>query len=393
MGKLVGFTNIKQDEMQTDLRSLFRGAIRMTLETLLEEEVRDLVGAERYKRVVSRKGQRNGSYLRGLLTSMGHIEVKVPRTRDGSPVDVLGRYQRRMENIDEMVTEAYIQGVSQRDVSQITESLCGEKVSKSTASRIAKRLAMNVEELHAQKFSQAHPYLYLDATYIKARWARKLESACVLLAYGVNEDGFRELLGVQVALSESGESWGGLLKDLVARGLHGVELVISDDHAGLDQAVRHHFPEIPHQRCTVHLQRNVAAHVPRRLQKRVLGEVGRIFKAESKVKAAQKLVEFEKHWGTELPEAIRCLQNGFDAATQFYKFPKAHHRRIHTTNTLERLNGELKRRSRAVGQFPDRQSALRLLGTIAIQVAAKWANRRYLDITLMRKEETEQKAA
>ena len=365
----------------------------MTLETLLEEEVKNLIGVERYKRAVGRKGQRNGSYLRGLLTSMGHIQVKVPRTRDGSPVEILGRYQRRMGNIDEMVAQAYTQGVSQRDVAQITESLCGEKISKSTASRIAKRLAMNVDELHAQEFSQAHPYMYLDATYIKARWARKLESVCFLVAYGVNEDGFRELLGVQVALSESGESWGSLLKDLVARRLHGVELVISDDHTGLRQAVRHHLPEIPHQRCTVHLQRNVAAYVPRRLQKRVLGEVGRIFKAETRAKAKQRLIEFEKHWEAQLPEALICLKNGFDAATQFYKFPKDHHRRIHTTNALERLNGELKRRSRAVGQFPDRQSALRLLGTIAIQVTAKWAERRYLDITLMRKEEDEQKAA
>lgn len=293
-----------------------------------------------------------------------------------------------------MIAEAYVQGVSQRDAARITEALTGQTVSKATASRVAKRLQLGLDELHAQKLEQSHPYLYLDATYVKARWAGKVESACLLVAYAVNEDGFRALLAVHIATSESYESWTEILNDLLRRGLHGVRLVISDADAALRKAVRHLFAEIPQQRCTVHLQRNIGAHIPKRIQTRVLKEVGKIFKAKTKAQALEKMKGFEQRWTKELPEAVKCLKAGFNNAAAFFEFPQAHHQRIHTTNTLERLNGEIKRRARAVGHFPDRQSVLRLLGTVAIQTTAIWADRRYLDISLMKEGcETEELAA
>lgn len=386
MGKVVEFDEVSQEQINVDLGELFRGAIRMSLEMLLEEEVEAMVGAQRYERAAGRRGHRNGSYLRGLLTSMGHIDVRVPRTRDGSPAGVIGAYRRRTVEIDAMLTEAYVSGVSDRKMADVTEGLMGKRVSRSVVSRVAKRLEQTVEQLRTEKLEQHFPYLYLDATFIDARWARKVENVSALVAYGVGEDGFRHLLGVHIGPQESEESWSELLRLLVDRGLTGVALVISDDHAGLKAAVRTWFPEADHQRCTVHVQRNVVSKAPRRLHKRIAGEVGHVFDASSKKQARQRLDEFAARWSKELPEAVECLRGAFESATRFYAFPEAHWRRIRTTNSIERLNGEIKRRTRAVGAFPDRQSALRLVASVAIKACARWGDKRYLDMDLLREE-------
>lgn len=392
MGNVVEFEAVGQEEIRQDLGELFRGAIRMSLEMLLEEEVKSMVGARRYERVPTRRGQRNGSYLRGLLTSMGHIDVRVPRTRDGSPVDVIGEYQRRTDDVDGLIAEAYVSGVSQRKMGDVTEALLGDRVSSSSASRVAKRLELTVQSLRSAPIIQRFPYLYLDATFIDARWARRVENVAALVAYGVGEDGFRHLLGVHIGPQESEASWSELLEQLVGRGLSGVKLVISDEHAGLKAAVRHWLPEADCQRCTVHLQRNVMAKTPRRLQTRVVREVGEIFKASGKTEAIERLEEFTARWSKELPEAVECLTRGFKAATTFYEFPQEHWKRIHTTNSLERLHGEIKRRTKAVGAFPDRESALRLIAAVAIKTCARWGSRRYLDMNLLDEEEIEEAA-
>ncbi len=387
VNQVARFEKVCDEEIRTDLTEVFRGTIRATLELMLEEEMKNLVGSKRYERAAERKGYRNGSYHRGLLTSMGHIEVKVPRSRDGSTIDVLGRYQRRSEDIDALMTEAYVSGVSQRKMGDVTEGLMGKRVSRSVVSRVAKRLEQSVDELRTAKIEQRFPYLYLDATFLDARWARRVENVSALVAYGVGADGHRYLLGVQIGARESEESWSELLKQLVDRGLGGVQLVISDDHKGLKAAVRHWLPEVAHQRCTVHLQRNVLAKVPRRLAGRVVGEVSEIFKAPSKKTAQKRLEDFAKRWVLQLPEAVKCLRGGFEAATQFYAFPEAHWKKLRTTNNIERLNGEIKRRIKSVGAFPDRDSALRLVATVAIRTCAVWGDRRYLDMGLLNKEE------
>jgi transposase-like protein len=382
--EVVDFEAVPQEQMRVDLGEMFRGAIRMSLEMLLEEEVLAMVGAKHHERGAGRRGYRNGSYLRGLLTSMGHIDVRVPRTREGSAVGLVGAYQRHSSEVDVMLTEAYVSGVSQRKMADVTESLMGERVSRSTVSRVAKRLEQTVEDLRSAKLEQAFPYLYLDATFIDARWARRVENVSALVAYGVGEDGYRHLLGMTIGAQESEASWSELLEQLVGRGLRGVALVISDEHAGLKAAVRHWLPEVDHQRCTVHVQRNVFTKAPRRLQERVAGEVGAVFAAESKAQARERLEEFETRWAKELPEAVACLNGAFEAATVFYRYPAAHWRRIKTTNSLERLHGELKRRTRAVGAFPDRQSALRLMTSVAIRHCARWAQKLYLDMSLLK---------
>lgn len=215
---------IEQVDVQTDLRDLFRGAVKMTLESVLEEVVVELCGAPKGARG-ARRDFRNGSYLRQLLTSQGHIEVAVPRTRSsGSAADVIGRYKRRTEDIDETITEAYVHGVSTRDMSSLTRALAGEDVSSSTVSRITKRLEENVEALKQAPIAEPMPYLFLDATFLDARWARTVENVAALVAYGVGESGMRKLLAITVGPQESEDSWSELLRQLLERGLGGVRL-------------------------------------------------------------------------------------------------------------------------------------------------------------------------
>ena len=393
MKEVVEFARVAQDELRDDLSALFRGAIRLTLEMVLEEELKAMIGARRFERVGSRKDHRNGTYLRRLLTSLGQIDVTVPRSRDqGSPADVIGRYQRRSPELDEMMVEAYVSGVSQRRVGDVTEALMGERVGRSTVSRVAKRLDEAVAELKSMPIEGAHPYVYLDATFLDARWAKKVENVSALVAYAVDSQGHRRLLGLTLGAEESEASWSELLAQLLDRGLSGIQLVIADEHAGLAAAVRKLLPEARRQRCTVHLQRNVGAKVPHRLRKRVAREVAQVFQAPGLAESKKLLAEFRARWTKELPEAVEVLERGFPAATQFYAFPEAHWPRLRTTNGLERLHGEIKRRIRAAGAFPDRASALRLVTAVAIKTTTIWGERRYLDMSLLETQEVAQAA-
>jgi transposase-like protein len=259
----IEFEAVEHEEVQADLRAMFRGAIRMTLETLLEEEIRELVGAGRWQRMVGRKDRRNGSYLRKMITSMGLMEVTVPRAREtGSAAGVLGRYKRRSSELDDAITSAYVQGVSTRKMRKVTTALMGEGVSRSTVSRVTKTLEEKVESLRSAPLTQEFPYVYLDATFLDARWARTVENVSALVAYGVGADGHRHLLAITIGPSESEASWADLLRQLLERGLRGVRLVIADGHTGLAAAARKALPEAKLQRCTVHLTRNVLAKAP-----------------------------------------------------------------------------------------------------------------------------------
>jgi putative transposase len=377
-----------QENFQYDLRSIFRGTVRLVLETVLEEVAREMIGASRWQRLSSRKDVRNGTYLRRLITTMGAVEVAVPRTREsGSPVDVIGRYRRRSEELDAGIVSAYVSGASTRDVGRITEALVGEQVSRSTVSRVTKTLDQKVNELRKAPIAGSIPYLFLDAAFLDARWARTVENVSALVAYGIGLDGKRQLLAVTIGAEESEDSWSDLLAQLNERGLSGVQLVVADAHAGLAKAVRKHIPEAPLQRCTVHLQRNVLAKAPQRLRSRLAKAVTQVFEAPSKTEAKKRVEALAAGLGKQVPEAIACLENGFEAATHFYAFPREHWHRIRSTNGLERLHGEIKRRTRAVGAFPDRASALRLVTAVALQVTAIWSDRRYLDISLLRSKE------
>jgi len=374
------FDAIPQDEeIQVDLREIFKGAIKLTLESLLEEEIREMVGGARWARMAHRKDVRNGTYLRQLVTSAGLVGVAVPRTREsGSPTGVIDRYARRQGEVDDMIVESYVNGVSTRKVGAVTEALLGKRVSRSTVSRVSKRLDEEVAKFEKAPITEPIVYLYLDGTFIDARWARKVENISALVAYGVDRNGRRKLLGISLGVEESADSWTELLRQLVARGLHGVQLVIADGHEGIKTAVRHVFPEAKRQRCVVHLQRNISGKVPTRLRSRVSREVWKIFSAPSLVEARRRREEFRARWEKELPEAVACLEAGFDDATAFFEFPAEHWKGIRSTNGLERFHLEIKRRTRAVGAFPDRASALRLIIAVAIRTTKPWTNRTYI---------------
>jgi putative transposase len=392
MSDVIEFEAPTQDDVQFDLRSLFQAAIRASLETMLEEEIKRLVGGSRWARM-GRKDYRNGSYLRGLMTSMGHLDVAVPRSRkNGSAGAVLGRYQRRTDEVDEAIVASYVNGVSTRKISKVTEALMGEKVGRSTVSRVTKTLEQRVDELRRAPLPEEVPYLYLDATFLDARWARRVENVAALIAYGVGLDGRRRLLAVSIGAQESEASWADLLRKLNERGLTGVKLVIADDHAGLKAAVRSHLPEARVQRCVVHLQRNALDKTPWRLRGRVGREVGNIFAAPSLNEARKRLEAFKAGLGGQVPEAAACVEGGFTAASQFYAFPSAHWHRLRNTNGLERLNAEIKRRIRTVGAFPDRASALRLVTAVALEATTSWGHRQYLDMKLLKAEEEKRQA-
>ena len=385
MEEIAQFAGAAQEEIRQDVGWLFRGAIRVMLECLLEQEVKEMVGARRYERLGSRKDHLNGTYLRRLLTSMGSIELAVPRTRqNGSPSGVVGRYKRRTEDMDRLVTTAYVQGVSTRDMTKLSEALMGEGVSRSTVSRVTKVLEEQVDALRRAPIDEPVPYLYLDATFLDARWARSVENVSALVAYGVDTSGHRRLLGISIGTEESEQSWAELLGQLCERGLSGVELVIADEHRGLANAVRRLLPEARRQRCIVHLERNVLTKVPHQLRARVAKQLHSIFDAPGLAQAKQKLSDFASGTWRPSPEALHCLEQGFSAATQFYSFPKEHWVRIRSTNGLERLHGEIKRRTRSVGAFPDRQSALRLVTAVALEKTQVWSDRRYLDMSLLK---------
>jgi transposase-like protein len=394
MQESAAFTVPTQEEERFDLIALFRGAVAVALECVLEQQVRELVGARRYERLSSRKDNRNGTYLRRLVTSLGSIEVAVPRSREnGAPVQVLGRYKRRTADVDRLLTEAYVRGVSTRGMGHVAQALMGEHVSRSAVSRVTASLEERVDALRSAPISQPFPYLFLDATFLDARWAKRVENVSALVAYGVALDGHRHLLGITIGPEESEESWTDLLRQLLDRGLSGVELVIADDHRGLTNAVRHMLPEAVVQRCIVHLERNVLAKVPQRLKARVGAEMRKILGADSLKQAKERLAAFAAGLGRQVPEALACLQNGFVAATRFFAFPKEHSSRIRSNNGLERLHGETKRRIRSAGAFPDRSSALRLVTAVAVNATAVWADRRYLDMTFFIKKHKQTIAA
>jgi putative transposase len=373
-----------QEDFEHDLTARIRQAVQATMQVVLDEELERLVGAGPYQRSDERVDVRNGSYGRRVVTTTGEVAVRVGRTRAGGAATApLGKYARRQVEIDDAIAESYVRGVSTRDMGSVTEALLGKRVGRSTVSRVTRRLDDEVEGLRREPIAEPITYLYLDATFVDARWARTVENVSALVAYGVGPDGFRRLLAVHIGAQESEASWATLLAELVERGLSGVRLLIADEHAGLRVAARKALPEARHQRCTVHLLRNVLSNVPQRHRRRLAREVVAVLHADSLDAAKKALRSFRDRFAQQFAEAVECLERGFDAATQYFAFPEKHWMRIRSNNGLERLHGEIKRRTRAVGAFPDRASALRLITAVALQAVSVWRDRSYLDMSLL----------
>jgi putative transposase len=363
--------------------AFLRGIMERALQAILEEEMAAHLQAARYERTGERRGYRNGTKPRDLHTRVGTLELRVPQDREGtfSP-ELFARYQRSEQALVTALMEMYVQGVSTRKVTQITEALCGTSFSKSQVSALVGRLDPVLEAWRSRSLTAAsYPYLAVDARYEHARVDGRVVTLGVLVVAGVRDDGRREVLAVAEADTESVATYHELFTRLQDRGLRGVELVTSDDHRGLTAAIARHFQGASWQRCQVHFARNLLGLVGAKHRARLGEELRGIFGAASAAQARTIAHAGAQAWQTSHPQVAAKLETELEACLACYAFPAAHRPRIRTTNGLERFNQELKRRTRVVRIFPNRAALLRLVTALAMEQSEEWVSgRRYLDL-------------
>jgi putative transposase len=372
-----------EHDVKLDVEARVRQGVKAVLEEVLEEEMTQHLKAGYRELTPTRRGERNGYYQRNLVTPAGKIErLEVPRDREGEFVtEVFERYKRMTGDVEEAVLEMYLSGISVRKIAGVTDALSKVRIGKDAVSRIASRLQEEQRQWRERSLEEkSYPYLYLDATYLKVRWGARVTSMALLVCVGVDEEGFREVLAVEVAGSEKGAAYASLLRGLIDRGLSGVRLVISDDHEGIKAAVCGELPGAEWQRCTVHFERNILAHVPTSSMAEVAQDIKAIFKIRRAKTARALAEEFVELYGKRFPKAVAVFEAGIEDALTYLSFPGSHHTRIRTANMLERLFKEVKRRTRVVGIFPDETSASTLATEIALRSSEEWALRRYLAV-------------
>jgi putative transposase len=358
--------------------------VQRVLQELLEAEMTQHIGAAPYERAEGRKGQRNGYKPRILRTRVGTLNLLVPQDREGTfSSRLFSRYQRNEKALVLALMEMYVEGVSTRKVKDITEELCGTSFSKSTVSQLAANLDSELRAWRERPLEgAAYPYLFFDARYEKVRSGGRVVSQGVLIVSAVRDDGFREILGVEVANTEGEASYQELFRSLKARGLSGVELVVSDDHEGLKAAVFRHFQGASWQRCQVHYTRNLLGMVGLAKRKELGADLRAIFAATSRQQALRLASEAAEKWRGEGHEKVaEHLEEHLEECLNCLPFPEAHRKRIRTTNGQERLNQEIKRRTRVVRIFPNREACLRLVTALCVEQSEEWVTgRRYLDM-------------
>ena len=340
---------LNEEVIKGEIRELVRGSVEETLNNLLEAEADRLTQAARYERSEDRQGYRSGHYDRGLTTTSGEVTLHVPRLKGISfETAIIERYRRRESSVEEALIEMYLAGVSVRRVEDITEALWGSRVSPSTISELNKKAYVNIENWRKRPLTGRYPYVYVDGVYLKRNWGGEYENVSILVAVGVAEDGYREVLGAQEGMKEDKASWQSFFQWLKGRGLDGVRLVVGDKCLGMLEAVGEVFPEAKYQRCIVHFYRNVFTVTPRGKMRDV----------------------------THMLKAIHAQET-----LTYYAFPSEHWLKIRTNNMLERLNREIRRRTRVVGTFPDGESALMLVCARLRHVAGtQWGVKRYMSM-------------
>ena len=355
---------LNQELIHTELKDLVKNSVEETLNAMLDAEADKLVNAERYARDEQRQGYRAGHYDRSFTTTAGEVNLRVPKLKGVAfETAIIERYRRRESSIEEALIEMYLAGVSVRRVEDITEALWGTKVSPGTISNLNKKAYENIERWRNRKLGSAsYPYVYVDGIYLKRCWGEEFENVSVLVAIGVTADGYREIIGAAEGLKEDLESWKNFFVWLKSRGLKGVKLIIGDKALGMVEAIGQVFPQAKYQRCIVHFYRNVFSVVP----KQKVNETAKMLKAihaqEDKTAAREKAKQVaEKLRGMKLSKAASKVEEFIEETLTYMNFPEQHWTRIRTNNTLERLNREIKRRTKVVGTFPDGESALMLV--------------------------------
>ena len=366
--------------VKQDVEARVREGVKAVLEEVLQEEMSEHLKAGYRELTPTRRGERNGHYTRNLLTPAGKIErLEVPRDREGEFVtEIFERYKRMTGNVEEAILEMYLSGISTRKIAGITDALSRVKIGKDVVSRISERLHERQRAWRERPLEKAYPYLYLDATYLKVNWGASVANLALLVAVGVDEEGFREVLAVEVVGGEKSAAYASLLRGLLDRGLRGVRLVISDDHEGIKAAVSGELPGVEWQRCIVHFERNVLSHVPASAMGEVAEELKAIFKVRREKTARTLAEEFVALYQKRFAKAISVFEAGIGHALTYLRYPGSHHARIRSTNMLERLFKEVKRRTKVVGVFPNETSAGTLATEIMLRSSEEWPLKRYL---------------
>lgn len=374
----------KGTEQQTTAQALIddpdflRGLVERTVQAILEAELTAHLGAAKHERTEGRTGYRNGTKPRTLVTRVGTLRLAVPQDRDGTfSTELFARYPRSEQALATTPMEMSVQGVSTRKVAAITEGLCGTGFSKSQVSSPSSRLDAELAQWRERSLAEpAYPYLTVDARYEHVRVGGAVVSQGVLAVAGVRDDGKREILAVDVAATESEASYEALFRSLKDRGLHGVELVTSDEHRGLVAASGRYFQGASWQRCQVHAARNLLAAAPQAKRRELADDLRGIFAASSRTQAIASAEAAADRWRPMRPKVATRLEEELEPALTCLAFPAEHRARIRTTNGLERLNQELKRRTRVVRIFPNRASLLRLATALVIEQSEEWISGR-----------------
>lgn len=357
--------------------------LESVLNQVLQAQATEQLSAEPYERTDERQGYRNGTYPHQLTTRVGTITLRVPRIRNGKfSTEMFARFQRSEQALVLALMEMVVNGVSTRKVAQITEELCGTEFSKSTVSDLCKRLDPIVTAWNNRNLRESfYPFLIVDALVLKVREEGRVRSRGVMLAYGVNMEGYREVLGLMLGDSESEASWSEFFSWLKDRGLRGVELIVSDQHGGLVRAIRTHFQGVTWQRCQTHFMRNILDATPKQLQGELYPRVRAILDAPDLETARLLLQQTVETYEAKAAKAISVVENGFDDATAVLLLPEKYRKRLRTTNGMERLNEEIRRRERVIRIFPNRESVIRLIGALLMEIDEKWASgKKYLDM-------------
>ena len=375
--------HLNEGAIKSELKDLVRNSVEETLNGLLEQEAQVLTNAAKYERTEDRQGYRSGHYERNLLTSSGEVKLKVPKLKGVAfETAIIERYRRRESSVEEALIEMYLAGVSVRRVEDITEALWGTKVSPGTISELNKKVYVHIDAWRMRPLKGRYPYVYLDGIYLKRNWGGEYENVAVLVALGVNEEGYREVIGAAEGMKEDRESWKTFLVGLKERGLAGVRLIIGDKCLGLLDAINEVFPDVKYQRCTVHFYRNVFSVTPRAKMRGVTAMLKAIHAQENKAAAKEKArAVVQRLQEMKLKEAAKKVEGSIDETLTYMDFPYAHWLKIRTNNVIERLNREIRRRTRVVGTFLDGNSALMLVCARLRHVASTaWGAKRYMSM-------------
>src|SRR6266446_3119898 len=369
-----------------------RPMIGKVVQEVLEAEMSETLGAQKGERTESRVGYRSGYYVRSLVTRVGKLELRVPQDRQGRfCTELFERYQRSEKALVAALAEMYVQGVSTRKVKAITEELCGHSFSASAISDATARLDGMLTAFAERRLGEAYPYLILDARYERIREAGAIQSQAVLIAIGVDWEGRRQVLGVELANRESRSSWRDFLAGLKARGLYGVEFVVSDNHDGLKAAIREMLPETVWQRCYVHFLRNALDYVPRKVDDDCLMELRWFYDRRDLAEVRRDIAAWLAKWQAKYPKLTSWVEDNLEETLTYYRLPLPHHKHMKSTNMLERLNQELKRRTLVVRIFPNAVSCLRLVRALAVETHEGWLEAtRYLNMEHLRERKKEE---